>query len=120
MAAKLLVEPFVARVQATLWRLDVEVRSVVFMTIEELEGLVEYVRAGDFTLVEFLREKLGTDRDHKMSVGQFLHRVFLPSRKSMGRRNESLARVLEEFKSAWMSRIESGVYGGTRSSGEAP
>lgn len=116
LAAKLLVEPFVARVQATLWRLDVEVRPVVFMTVEELEGLVEYVRAGDFTLAEFLREKLGTDRDHKMSVGQFLHRVFLPSRKLAGRRNEFLAGVLDEFKSAWMSRIKSGVYGGSGTS----
>ena len=82
LAAKLLVDPFVKRVEGTLWKLDVEIRHVVFMTVEELEGIVEYVKAGDFTLAEFLREKLGTDRDHKMSVDQFLHRVFRPPPKA--------------------------------------
>ena len=65
---------------------------------------------GDFTLAEFLREKLGTDRDHKMSVDQFLPRVFRPSRKLERRRNEFVARELEQMKAAWSSRMESGVY----------
>jgi len=110
LAAKLLVEPFVKRVEATLWKLDVEIRPVVFMTVEELEGIVEYVKSGDFTLAEFLREKLGTDRDHKMSVDQFLNRVFRPSRNLKPRRNELIAGELEQFKTAWLSRIKSGVY----------
>jgi hypothetical protein len=110
LAAKLLVEPFVKRVEGTLWRLDLEVRPVVFMTVEELEGIVEYIKAGNFTLAEFLREKLGTDRDHKMSVDQFLNRVFRPSRNLEPRRNEFVARELGQIKAAWLSRIKSGVY----------
>ena len=110
LAAKLLVEPFVKRVEGTLWKLDVEVRPVVFMTVEELEGIVEYNNTGDFTLAHFLREKLGTYRDHKMSVDQLLNRVFRPSRKLERRRNEFVARELEQIKAAWLSRIQSGVY----------
>lgn len=110
LAAKLLVEPFVKRVEGTLWKLNVEVRPVVFMTVEELEGIAEYIKAGDFTLAEFLREKLWADRDHKMSVDQFLNRVFRPSRKLEPRRNEFVAGELEQIKAAWLSRIESGVY----------
>ncbi len=110
LAAKLLVEPFVKRVDATMWKLDVEVRPVMFMTVEELEGITEYIKAGDFTLAEFLREKLGTDRDHKMSVDQFLHRVFRPSRNIEERKNESVAKQLVQIKAAWLSRIQSGVY----------
>lgn len=110
LAAKLLVEPFVKGVEGTLWKLDVEVRPVVFMTVEELESIAEYIRAGDFTLAEFLREKLGTDRDHMMSVDQFLNRVFRPSRTLKPRRNEFMAGELEQFKTAWLSRIKSGVY----------
>ncbi len=110
LAAKLLVEPFVRRVEATLWKLDVEVRPVVFMTVEELESIVEYIKAGDFTLAEFLREKLGTDREHKMSVNQFLDRVFRPARKLEPRRNEFMAKELEQIKAAWLERLKSGVY----------
>jgi len=110
LAAKLLVEPFVKRVEDKLWKLDVDVRPVVFMTVEELEAIVEYVKAGDFTLAEFLREKLGTDRDHKMSVNQFLHRMFVPSRGLKRRRNEFVAKELEQVKADWLSRLESGVY----------
>ena len=72
--------------------------------------LVDDEKSIRFTLAEFLREKLGTDRDHKMSVDQFLHRVFRPSRNIEGRRNESVAKELEQFKAAWLARIESGVY----------
>jgi len=110
LAAKLLVEPFVKRAEETLWKLDVEIRPVVFMTVEELEGIVEYLRAGDFTLAEFLREKLGSDREHKMSVSQFLDRVFRPSRGLKPRRNEFMAKELEQVKSAWLERLKSGVY----------
>jgi hypothetical protein len=110
LAAKLLVEPFVQRVEGTLWKLDVEIRPVVFMTVEELERIVEYVKAGEFTLAEFLREKLGTDRDHKMSVDQFLDRVFRPSRGLKPRRNELVAKDLEQIKTAWLARLESGLY----------
>ena len=98
LAAKLLVEPFVRRAEATMWKLDVQVRPVVFMTVEELERIVEYIKAGDFTLVEFLREKLGFDREHKMSVGQFLDLVFRPSRGLGTRRNEFMAKELEQVK----------------------
>lgn len=66
LAAKLLIERFTRRVDAVLWRLDLEVRPVAFMTIEET--VVEYVRVGDFNLAEFLREKLGSDREHKLSI----------------------------------------------------
>lgn len=110
LAAKLLVEPFVKRVEGTLWKLDVEIRPIVFMTVEELEGIVEYVKAGDFSLVEFLREKLGSDRDHKMSVDQFLDRVLRSSRRLEPRRNEFVAKELEQVKAAWLARLESGVY----------
>lgn len=110
LAAKLLVEPFLRRAERTLWKLDVEVRPIVFMTIEELEGIVEYVKAGDFTLAEFLREKLGSDREHKLSVGQFLDRVFRPSRGLQPRRNEFMARELEHVKTAWLGRLKSGTY----------
>jgi hypothetical protein len=34
--AKLLVDSFVKRVEGTLWKRGVEVRPVVFMTVEEL------------------------------------------------------------------------------------
>jgi hypothetical protein len=110
LVAKLLIESFAKRAEATLWRLDVEVRPVVFMTVEEVESIAEYIRAGDFTLAELLREKLGTDRDHMMSVDQFVNRVFFPSRNLKPRRNEFMAGELEQFKSAWLSRIKSGVY----------
>ena len=80
------------------------------ITREELEGIAEYVKARDFTLVEFLREKQGADRDHKLSLSQFLHRVFLPGRSLKGRRNEFLAKELEQVKSDWLSRIKSGIY----------
>lgn len=63
LAATLLVDAFGKRAEDTLWKLDVEVRPVVFMTVEELESIVEYVKAGDFTLAEFLRDKLGSDRE---------------------------------------------------------
>jgi hypothetical protein len=110
LTAKLLVEPFVRHAEDTLWKPDVEVRPAVFMTVEELEGIVEYVRAGDFTLAEFLREKLGFDREHKMSVGQFMNRVFRRSRGLKPRRNEFMAKELEQVKTAWLERLESGVY----------
>ena len=45
-----------------------------------------------------------------MSVDQFLHRVFRPSRKLERRRNEFVAGELEQIKAAALSRIESGVY----------
>ena len=61
-------------------------------------------------LAEFLREKLGSDRDHRMSVDQFLNRVFRPSRGFEPRRNEFLARELDQIKAAWLARLESGVY----------
>jgi hypothetical protein len=110
LAAKLLVDAFVKRAEGTLWKLGVEVRPVVFMTVEELESMVEYVKAGDFTLAEFLREKLGSDREHKLSVDQFLDRVFRPSRGLKPRRNEFMARELEQVKTAWLERLKSGVY----------
>lgn len=110
LVAKLLVEPFMQRVDGTIWRLDVEIRPMVFMTVEELEEITEYIRAGDFTLAEFLREKLGMDREHKMSVTQFLNRVFRPSRGLDPRWHEGLANELETLKAAWVSRIESGLY----------
>lgn len=110
LAAKLLVEPFVKRVESTLWRLDLEIRPLVFMTVDELEGLVEYIKAGDFGLNELLREKLGTDRDHLMSVSQFLHRVFLPSRGLQPRRNEFMAVELSLMKADFLSRVQSGAY----------
>lgn len=110
LAAKLLVEPFLKRVEDTPWKLDVEIRPMVFMTVEELEGITAYIRAGDFTLAEFLREKLGSDRDHMMSVSQFLNHVFRPSRNLEPRRNELLAKELQQTKAAWLTRLESGVY----------
>jgi len=110
LAARLLVEPFVKRAEAILWKLDVEIRPVVFMTVEELEGIVEYIKAGDFTLAEFLREKIGTDREHKMSVSQFMERVFRPSRGLKPRKNEFLAMELNKVKAAFLDRLESGVY----------
>jgi hypothetical protein len=110
LAAKLLIEPFVKRVEATLWKLDVEIRPVAFMTVEELEGIAEYMKAGDFTLIEFLRDKHGMDRDYKLSVGQFLHGVFLPTRMLKRRRNELIAKELEQVKSDWLSRLKSGIY----------
>lgn len=110
LAAKLLVEPFAKRAEGVLWKLDVDIRPIVFMTIEELEGITEYIRAGDFTLAELLRAKLGTDRDHKMSVGQFFDRIFRPSKGIKPRRNEFLAKELQDFKEAWLARLKSGVY----------
>jgi len=80
------------------------------MTIEELEMVAPYINAKDFTLVEFLREKLGTDREHNLSVEQFLKRVLLKSRGIAPRRNEFIAGTLEETKKNWNERWESGMY----------
>ena len=110
LAAKLLVEPFVRQVATMAWRLDVEIRPVVFMTIEELETIAAHINAREFTLVELLREKLGTDRDHMQSVDQFLNLKFLPSRGLKPRRNEFVAAILQATKDGWMKRWESGVY----------
>ncbi|MCU1385579.1 MAG: hypothetical protein JWL71_4276 [Acidobacteria bacterium] len=96
LAAKLLVDEFVMQTEHMLWKLDLKVRPVVFMTIEELETIAAYINAKDFTLAEFLREKLGTDREHKLSVEQFLKRVFLKSRGLSLRRNEFMAATLEK------------------------
>ena len=110
LAAKLLVEEFVSRAERVLWKLDLKVRPVVFMTIEELETIAPYINAKDFTLAEFLREKLGTDREHKLSVEQFLKRVLLKSRDLPARRNEFMSATLEEAKKEWNARWESGMY----------
>ncbi len=45
-----------------------------------------------------------------MSVDQFLDRVFLSSRRLEPRRNEFMAKELEQVKAAWLARLESGVY----------
>jgi hypothetical protein len=110
LAAKLLVEDFVSRAERVLWKLDLKVRPVVLMTIEELETIAAYINANDFTLAEFLREKLGTDREHKLSVEQFLKRVLLKSRDLAPRRNEFMAATLEETKKEWNARWDSGMY----------
>jgi hypothetical protein len=110
LAAKLLVDDFVTQVDQVRWKLDLKVRPVVFMTIEELETIAAYINARDFTMVEFLREKLGTDREHKLSVEQFLKRFFLESRGLSWRRNEFMATSLEETKKQWNGRWESGMY----------
>jgi hypothetical protein len=46
------------RVAASTWEARVDIRPAMSMTIEELMSIAEYIRAGDFTLSEFLREKL--------------------------------------------------------------
>ena len=79
-------------------------------SLEELESIVEYVKAGDFTLAEFLREKLDSDREHKLSVDQFMDRVVRPSRGLKPRRNEFMSKELEQVKTAWLERLKSGVY----------
>jgi hypothetical protein len=45
-----------------------------------------------------------------MSVDQFLHRIYIPSRGLERRRNEFMAKELEQIKAEWLWRIESGVY----------
>jgi hypothetical protein len=68
------------------------------------------VKSGDFTIVEFLRDKLDNDRDHKWGVSQYFHAKFLPGKDLRPRRNELLAAELETLKAEWSARLESGVY----------
>ncbi len=110
LAARLMVDAFVEQAERIHWKPEVEIRPVVFMTIQELEVVTAHLRAREFTLAEFLREKLDIDKRHNLSVGQFLNLRLLPSRGLKPRRNEFLAAQLATTKAAWLNRVESGVY----------
>ena len=56
-----MVDLFLTKARTLNWSPQMHVRPVVFMTIEELETIAEYLHVREFTLAEFLDAKLTDD-----------------------------------------------------------
>jgi len=110
LAARLMVDLFVAKARTLDWSTRIQVRPIVFMTIEELETIAEHLHVGEFTLVDFLDAKLTNDPLSKLSTDQYLHLHYLPDKGLRPKRNEMIARELDDFKERWKQRMTSGAY----------
>jgi hypothetical protein len=83
----------------------VSLRPVVFIQLEDLEVISEHIRRGDFSLVDCLRAKLGDDRDHVKSFGDFYWGDFAPERGVKFRRNEAIWARYQDIATESLDRL---------------
>jgi hypothetical protein len=93
-----------------LFQLDVHVRPVVFMHVDDLHLAAQYIRDGDITLVEALQEKLAADRDHIHSFDSFWKEVLRPRRRLAGKDDRAAAQAWEHYRDAALARFHAGQY----------
>jgi hypothetical protein len=90
LATSPIVRRFERLVDRIIPRAYVALRPVVFMHLEDLEVVAENIRYGDFSLVDCLRAKLGADRDHVKSFGDFYWGEFTREHGIQFRRNQAI------------------------------
>ncbi|HWW83892.1 MAG TPA: hypothetical protein VNZ26_09845 [Vicinamibacterales bacterium] len=112
LASRLLVERFQHRLREFIPQQYTTVRPVVFLQVDDLETIAEHARAGDFSLVDCLREKLGTDPEHLHSFHDFYWGQFVPERRLRFRRNEAIATEYKQLTEAALERFRNGEYKG--------
>src|SRR5262249_54859481 len=61
LSSRVLAERFDRHIKKLVPRLDLTIRPVVFLQVEDLESLAPYVRDGDVSLLECLQQKLAED-----------------------------------------------------------
>lgn len=105
-----LVQRFVRLADRLTPQLDTVICPVVFMQVEDLEVVVEHIRHGDFSLVQCLQAKLGYDRDHLYSFGDFYWGQFVPERALTFRRNAVVRETFDRIAGAALDRFRRGAY----------
>ncbi|MEK7994087.1 MAG: hypothetical protein AAB403_09815 [Planctomycetota bacterium] len=110
LASRLMVERFHHRTRNLMPQSHTSVRPPVFLQIEDLEGIVEHVRAGDYRFSDVLREKLGFDRTHFYSFSNFYWGQFVPERRLTFRRNSIVQSEYADLSERSLTRLAAGEY----------
>ncbi len=98
------------QLRGVLFQLDMHVRPVVFMHVNDLHMVAQYVRDGDVTLIEALQAKLARDPDHIHSFDTFWREQFRPGLGLAPRGDRMVAAAWKMYSDDALARFQSGVY----------
>lgn len=110
LASKLLTDRFNHRVKNTVWRHSINVFPATILHVADLETMAPLIRAGKFTLGEYLREKRWDDREGLFSVHDHLLGRFLPRRGLTEEVNELIGTRFKVAADSTMARFRAGEY----------
>jgi hypothetical protein len=99
-----------AALEGVLFQLDMYVRPVIFLHIDDWHLIAQYVRDGDTSLVDALHAKLDVDRGHIESFSAFWRERFRPRLSVAAKRDQVLSAAWRQYADAALERIRSGVY----------
>ena len=99
-----------AALQGVLFTLDLHVRPVTFMHIDDWHLIAQYIRDGDTSLVDILHAKLDVDRGHIESFSAFWRERFRPRLNVGGKGDQVLSASWRQYSDAALDRIRAGVY----------
>lgn len=109
-ASRLMIERFMHRTRDLIPQLYTSIRPPVFLQIEDLETIVEHVKAGDYTFRDVLRAKLGFDPTNFFSFSSFYWGQFVPEHKIKFRRNQLIRDEFNAFSQETLRKSASGEY----------
>jgi len=93
-----------------LFVLDLHVRPVVFIHISDFHLIAQYIRDGDFSLVDLLHSKLSDDPNHVLSLGEFFKERFRKSLPPSSKRDSAVTTFWQQYSDEALGRFRAGLY----------
>ena len=110
LVTKVLTEEFVKEIACIAFRFPVLVRPVIFLNVEDLEALSQYIKEGHPSFIEFLDAKLNEDPTHFNSFHDFFAHYFLRQGKIPKKTDDRLEEKWQALTAQSLNRFESGYY----------
>ncbi len=99
-----------SQLEGALFRLDLRVRPVVYLHIDDFHLIAQSVREGDVTLPEILKAKLALDPGHLWSFDEFWREHFRPERGLSQKGDEALMAAIRRQGEESLERFRNGAY----------